>query len=102
MEDNTSRIRLKKYLWPDEIKARRAKRAKSVLVITAIVMSFVFGFVLSSAFAPKPVVLDNKMERLQQIMDVLETNWYFGNEHNEYHEAQYHEVCYDRTSYIRS
>ncbi|KAF0225691.1 MAG: carboxyl-terminal processing protease [Erysipelotrichaceae bacterium] len=83
MEDNTSRIRLKKYLWPDEIKARRAKRAKSVLVITAIVMSFVFGFVLSSAFAPKPVVLDNKMERLQQIMDVLETNWYFGNEHND-------------------
>jgi carboxyl-terminal processing protease len=46
-------------------------------------MSFVFGFFLSSAFAPAEVVDSSKLQRLQQIMDVIETNWYFGNEHSD-------------------
>ncbi|NTW96601.1 MAG: PDZ domain-containing protein, partial [Erysipelotrichaceae bacterium] len=83
MDDNKRSIRLKKYLWPDEIRARRSKRIKTGLVVLAISMSFVFGFVLSSAFAPAAVVDTNKLARLQQIMDVIETNWYFGNEHSD-------------------
>jgi carboxyl-terminal processing protease len=83
MDDNKRSIRLKKYLWPDEIRARRSKRIKTGIVVLAITMSFVFGFVLSSAFAPAPVVDTNKLARLQQIMDVIETNWYFGNEHSD-------------------
>lgn len=83
MEESTKRIRLKKYLWPDEIKARRSKRIRVSLIILAIMMSFSFGFVLSAAFVEKPVVISDKLDRLQQIMDVLETNWYFGNEHSD-------------------
>lgn len=83
MDDNKRSIRLKKYLWPDEIRARRTKRIKTGLVVLAISMSFVFGFFLSSAFAPAEVVDSSKLQRLQQIMDVIETNWYFGNEHSD-------------------
>ena len=83
MEETKSRIRLKKYLWPDEIKARRTKRIRVGLIVLAIVMSFSFGFVLSAAFIQPKAVDTTKLERLQQIMDVLESNWYFGSEHSD-------------------
>jgi len=83
MESSKTRIRLKKYLWPDEIKARNNKRTRVVLIIIAIAMSFSFGFVLSSAFQPVATVQNEKLVRLQQIMDVLESNWYFGSEHTD-------------------
>jgi carboxyl-terminal processing protease len=83
MEESKSRIRLKKYLWPDEIKARRTKRVRTGLIVLAIVMSFSFGFVLSAAFIQPAAVDTTKLTRLQQIMDVLESNWYFGSEHSD-------------------
>ncbi len=83
MEENKHRIKLKKYLWPDEIKTRQVKRTKTTLVIIAIVLSFTFGFVLSGAFNQQAVVTSDKLDRLSQIMDVLNTNWYFGTEHND-------------------
>lgn len=83
MESSKTRIRLKKYLWPDEIKARNSKRTRVVLIIIAIAMSFSFGFVLSSAFQPVATVQNEKLVRLQQIMDTLESNWYFGSEHTD-------------------
>jgi len=82
MEESTKRIRLKKYLWPDEIKARRSKRIRAGLITLAIIMSFSFGFVLSSAFV-QPTVSNDKLDRLSEIMTVLESNWYFGSTHSD-------------------
>jgi carboxyl-terminal processing protease len=83
MDDNKIKIKVERHLWPDEIKSRNDKRTKFILIALALLMSFSFGFVLSSSFKSPTVETDTQLTRLQQIMDVINDSWYFGTDYND-------------------
>ncbi len=83
MEDNKIRIKVERHLWPDEIKNRNEKRTKVILVVLALLMSFSLGFVFSSSLKSPTVQTGDNLARLQQIIDVIDSSWYFGTEYDD-------------------
>ena len=86
MEDNKIRIKVERHLWPDEVKNRNDKRTKAILVVLALLMSFSLGFVLSSSLKSPTVETGDSLARLQQIINVVEGNWYFGSDYDDLEE----------------
>lgn len=86
MEDNKIRIKVERHLWPDEVKHRSDKRTKFILVVLALLMSFSLGFVLSSSLKSPTVETGDSLARLQQIINVIDSNWYFGTEYDDLEE----------------
>ena len=82
MDDSKIRIKVERHLWPDEVKSRNDQRTKFILVALALLMSFSFGFVLSSSLKSPTVETGDSLVRLQQIMDVINDSWYFGSEYD--------------------
>jgi carboxyl-terminal processing protease len=81
MEEKKVHITLKKHLWPDEVVARRRRNRARFLITTGLVLTFVFGWVVGTTFAPDAQPVDNTVfTKLDAIYQTMGNSWYFGKD----------------------
>ncbi len=92
-EDTIHRIRLKRHLWPDEEellslqnKIKNLRVIMIVLCACALVLGWLLGSVLpapSLSYMRQGISTVKKMDsnkKIESVMDIMETDWYFGKD----------------------
>lgn len=88
--DVTTRITLKRHMWPDEMelqqekdKNRRLKRSMVFLCIIAMILGWLLGSFLPAAGRKQNVPISQKLDsdqKIENILDIMENDWFFGRD----------------------
>ncbi len=80
-EEKKVHITLKKHLWPDEVVERRRRNRVRFLFTSVLLLTFVFGWVVGSTFAPQATPVDTSaFSKLEAIYQTMGNSWYFGKD----------------------
>jgi carboxyl-terminal processing protease len=80
-EEKKVRITLQKHLWPDEVVAKRKRNRARIFITTGLLLTFVFGWVVGTTFAPKAAAVDTSaFSKLEAIYQTMSESWYFGKD----------------------
>jgi len=77
MEKNV-KVKLVRHQWDDEVKDQKKKRTQNIILISAIVVSFVLGVLFSNTI--KLPVKGSNFETLEAVYQIMNKDWFFGKE----------------------
>ena len=79
-EEKKIAIKLERHQWPDEIEQSRKKRRVVILIVSAIVVSFVLGLMVAPRGGGILVGTNPDISRFESIYNELLSNWYFSQD----------------------
>lgn len=81
-EDKKVHLRLVRHKWADEIEIEKKKKRKNLILISAIIVSFVMGMLLSSVIQ-SPVSYSNRNANsaiFDSVYSIMQNRWYFSKD----------------------
>ena len=79
-EKKVTRYHLVRHKWPEEIKAERERRRKSVIILCVCIVCFLSGYLTNGMFGSTTGISSSQFYKLEQIYSIMENHWYFGKE----------------------